>query len=346
MNRTRQGRQPPQRRVDREKTCPSLLRVFVRTGQHHPDTDFTTQHVPSADEHQLYTWRDTTLREIINLVLDSSPRVRSLIIPSVPTSTSSSATSATLAPPAAHSHSPNARLSFRIVFFDPSLSRFTSTDLASFSVRDLVSSTNPPTVGRGGAPVHIKLERTLEDAKFVAGDLLDIAILGLGPPDAGAPTLVPPAIPGPRGGSGVFGIRGAAGGPGAGANGFVPRGPAAGGGGPSGGPGPKWAQPGGPRGGPRGAGAARAPTDQGWGAAPRGPAGGRRVSDGGGGGRYDDRDRPSGPLRPRSSRSRSPVARPSAAGGLDYDRPPHQRGRDRSMSPVRRGRDDDVDMRD
>lgn len=40
----------------RTQTCPSLLRVFVRTGQHHADTDFTNQHVPSADEHQLYTW--------------------------------------------------------------------------------------------------------------------------------------------------------------------------------------------------------------------------------------------------------------------------------------------------
>ncbi|KAL7338697.1 Sin3 associated polypeptide p18-domain-containing protein [Rhodotorula toruloides] len=149
MNRARPARQPAQRRVDREKvrspsptssltltdsihpqTCPSLLRVFVKTGQHHADTDFTIQHVPSADEHQLYTWRDTTLREIINLVLDSSPRIRTLLIPAV------------------HLHSPNARLSLRIVFFDPSLSRFTSTDLASFSVRDLVSSSNPPPRGR------------------------------------------------------------------------------------------------------------------------------------------------------------------------------------------------------
>ncbi|BGO89242.1 hypothetical protein NBRC10512_005925 [Rhodotorula toruloides] len=345
MNRARPARQPAQRRVDREKTCPSLLRVFVKTGQHHADTDFTIQHVPSADEHQLYTWRDTTLREIINLVLDSSPRIRTLLIPSVSTS-SSSTNAATPAPPAVHLHSPNARLSLRIVFFDPSLSRFTSTDLASFSVRDLVSSSNPPPVARGGGvPAHIKLERTLEDAKFVAGDLLDIAIIGVGPPDASAPTLVPPAGPGARGGPGSFGIRGAAGGAGAGANGFAPRGPAAAGG-PGGGPGPKWALPGGPRGGLRGAVNARGPADQGWSVAPRGPAGGRRVSEGGGGGRYDDRDRPSGPPRRRSSRSRSPAARPPTAAGLDYDRPPHQRGRDRSRSPARRGRDDDVDMRD
>lgn len=43
-------------KLDREKTCPFLLRVFVREGGHHPDVDFSVTKVPSNDEYQLYAW--------------------------------------------------------------------------------------------------------------------------------------------------------------------------------------------------------------------------------------------------------------------------------------------------
>ncbi|XP_065195139.1 histone deacetylase complex subunit SAP18-like [Sycon ciliatum] len=53
--------------VDREKTCPLLLRVFFNFGRHHRPDDFFRGNAPS-DELQIYTWKDATLRELMTLV--------------------------------------------------------------------------------------------------------------------------------------------------------------------------------------------------------------------------------------------------------------------------------------
>ncbi|BGP37617.1 Histone deacetylase complex subunit sap18 [Rhodotorula kratochvilovae] len=315
-------------RVDRTKVSPSLLRVFVRTGAHHPDAEFTVDRLPVADELQLYTWRDSTLRELLHLLRDASPPLR------------------------AH---PLAKYSLRLVFFDPETSLYKSSDLALISARDLLLPSAAPPAPPQGARSHLppaahgaqRLDRTLAEAKYIVGDLLDVALLL---PDAPAPALGPGAPPGTLGVAGPFGIRGAAAGGGRG--GF---GAPGGRGGPPGmgmgmGPGarrpdtwapaPAHARPphvrgGGPphmRGGP-GAGGPRGgaapPADQGWGGA-------RRRSDAGGaggpgGGGSDGRDRPPHvppPARRRSSRSRSPGPRRDA----------------RSPPPPRRRRDDDDDV--
>ncbi|KAJ8683892.1 hypothetical protein QAD02_019684 [Eretmocerus hayati] len=62
--------------VDREKTCPLLLRVFCNTGRHHNIGDYTRGNVPS-NELQIYTWMDATLREITALVKEVNPDARS-----------------------------------------------------------------------------------------------------------------------------------------------------------------------------------------------------------------------------------------------------------------------------
>lgn len=54
--------------VDREKTCPLLLRVFTKTGGHHSDEEFATRGKEPKDEVQIYTWKDATLRELTDLV--------------------------------------------------------------------------------------------------------------------------------------------------------------------------------------------------------------------------------------------------------------------------------------
>lgn len=41
--------------VDREKTCPLLLRVFTNSNRHHRMEEFTRGNVPS-NELQIYTW--------------------------------------------------------------------------------------------------------------------------------------------------------------------------------------------------------------------------------------------------------------------------------------------------
>ncbi|KAL9231059.1 hypothetical protein vseg_006327 [Gypsophila vaccaria] len=62
--------------VDREKTCPLLLRVFTKVGGHHTNEDFAVRGKEPKDEVQIYTWKDATLRELTDLVKEISPAAR------------------------------------------------------------------------------------------------------------------------------------------------------------------------------------------------------------------------------------------------------------------------------
>lgn len=62
--------------VDREKTCPLLLRVFTKIGSHHTQEDFAVRGKEPKDEVQIYTWRDATLRELTDLVKEVAPAAR------------------------------------------------------------------------------------------------------------------------------------------------------------------------------------------------------------------------------------------------------------------------------
>ncbi|XP_017494597.1 PREDICTED: histone deacetylase complex subunit SAP18 isoform X2 [Rhagoletis zephyria] len=61
--------------IDREKTCPLLLRVFCSTGRHHSVSEYMYGNVPS-NELQIYTWQDATLHELTSLVRDVNPDTR------------------------------------------------------------------------------------------------------------------------------------------------------------------------------------------------------------------------------------------------------------------------------
>ncbi|CAM8946567.1 unnamed protein product [Rhodiola kirilowii] len=62
--------------IDREKTCPLLLRVFTKVGGHHATEDFAVRGKEPKDEVQIYTWKDATLRELTDLVKEVSPAAR------------------------------------------------------------------------------------------------------------------------------------------------------------------------------------------------------------------------------------------------------------------------------
>ncbi|EXC17796.1 hypothetical protein L484_023149 [Morus notabilis] len=62
--------------VDREKTCPLLLRVFTKLGGHHNEEDFAVRGKEPKDEVQIYTWKDATLRELTDLVKEVAPAAR------------------------------------------------------------------------------------------------------------------------------------------------------------------------------------------------------------------------------------------------------------------------------
>ncbi len=173
MHRYAQSQQPPRAarppRVDRVKTCPSLLRVFVKAGSHHADSEFSTNQLPTRDEHQVYTWRDSTVREILNLVRDADPALRATTLPL-------------------------ARYSVRVVYWDANADRYTSQEIAVVQNRDLLQ---PPVTGgaahRQGPPppgsANPRLDRTLADAKLVVGDFLDIAYIA---PDSVISAAAPP----------------------------------------------------------------------------------------------------------------------------------------------------------
>ncbi|PAA83443.1 hypothetical protein BOX15_Mlig016079g4 [Macrostomum lignano] len=61
--------------IDREKTCPLLLRVFCSIKRHHSLTEFTQGRTPS-NELQIYTWMDATLKELSQLVQEVNPDSR------------------------------------------------------------------------------------------------------------------------------------------------------------------------------------------------------------------------------------------------------------------------------
>ncbi|GAA6024764.1 hypothetical protein JCM11491_004806 [Sporobolomyces phaffii] len=169
--------QPKAPRVDREKTCPSLLRVFVNPLHHHPDSAFTVTSVPIAKEFQVYVWRDSTLREVLLSLRDAAPHLRANSL---------------------------AKYSLRLVFWDAKLDRYTSTDLAHITAKDLGT---PPSDHRRATGA---IDRTLSDAKYVVGDFIDVAYIVPGAVPAGGPAANGPqfaplaAPPGPRGAPGGF----------------------------------------------------------------------------------------------------------------------------------------------
>ncbi|CAL1271458.1 unnamed protein product [Larinioides sclopetarius] len=61
--------------IDREKTCPLLLRVFLNNARHHSLGEFVRGNVP-PNELQIYTWMDATLKELTNLVKEVNPDAR------------------------------------------------------------------------------------------------------------------------------------------------------------------------------------------------------------------------------------------------------------------------------
>ncbi|XP_044491859.1 histone deacetylase complex subunit SAP18 [Mangifera indica] len=75
------ARGPPQPRprfdpVDREKTCPLLLRVFTKIGGHHSREDFAVRGKEPKDEVQIYTWKDANLCELTDLVKEVASAAR------------------------------------------------------------------------------------------------------------------------------------------------------------------------------------------------------------------------------------------------------------------------------
>eukprot|EP00427_Karlodinium_veneficum_P041646 CAMPEP_0169264258 /NCGR_PEP_ID=MMETSP1016-20121227/44960_1 /TAXON_ID=342587 /ORGANISM="Karlodinium micrum, Strain CCMP2283" /LENGTH=137 /DNA_ID=CAMNT_0009347469 /DNA_START=53 /DNA_END=462 /DNA_ORIENTATION=+ len=67
------------KRLDRDRTCCFLLRIFHKVGGHHHLSSFSERgKEPVDDELQVYTWPDVTLKELADLVKDVAPEARSI----------------------------------------------------------------------------------------------------------------------------------------------------------------------------------------------------------------------------------------------------------------------------
>ena len=61
--------------IDREKTCPLLLRVFLSKGRPHQISEYARDRLP-PNELQIYTWCDASLDELSGLVKEVNPDAR------------------------------------------------------------------------------------------------------------------------------------------------------------------------------------------------------------------------------------------------------------------------------
>eukprot|EP00088_Acartia_fossae_P012377 TRINITY_DN16379_c0_g1_i2.p1 TRINITY_DN16379_c0_g1~~TRINITY_DN16379_c0_g1_i2.p1 ORF type:complete len:246 (+),score=81.12 TRINITY_DN16379_c0_g1_i2:70-807(+) len=61
--------------VNREETCPLLLRVFTSSVRHNDITDYERGRTPE-NEIQIYTWMDATLKELTGLIKEVNPDAR------------------------------------------------------------------------------------------------------------------------------------------------------------------------------------------------------------------------------------------------------------------------------
>ncbi|KAI0692188.1 Sin3 associated polypeptide p18-domain-containing protein [Cerioporus squamosus] len=280
--------------VDREKTAPFLIRTFVKIGTYHRLNQFEDGPLPLADEQQIYTWRDATLREVLTTLRSSAPN-------------------------STEYRHPLARYSFRAVFADSaSRGRFSQKDLGTVYSRDILGE--PGTLdhpaprlledAEAESTTNAEQDRTLDELRFVPGDYLCVMV------------QLPKGVTVPTGPGGELSIKGSAGPP---ANGWKApggvRGDAGWGGGVAANPGPG-AGPGLGRGGGghwRGNSGPEGP-------GPRGGRGGGR----GDFGRDRDRDRDRDDRRVPPPRRDSPPRRDGGWGRRGASRsrsPPRRRGR-------------------
>ncbi|KAG9048255.1 hypothetical protein FS837_000391 [Tulasnella sp. UAMH 9824] len=200
---------------ERDKTCPFLLRTFVKVNGFHNLQLFEDNRLPVEDEHQIYTWKDATLREVVTYLRSLPPTALSLSL-----------------------RHPSARYAFRVVFPDvTSRGKMTSKDLGTVWAKDVIdlsslaskddtdpAGANTMDIDSSELP-HTKngdLIRTLDELRVVPGDWLLVAVhlpqKAMGMSIAGAAGAASgPSGNGPargaapaRGGPSGLGLRGAA----------------------------------------------------------------------------------------------------------------------------------------
>jgi len=65
-------------KVDRANTCPFLLRIYIKHNEAHKEDDFSVilRGKEPQNEIQIHTWKDATLREVVDLLKEVEPITR------------------------------------------------------------------------------------------------------------------------------------------------------------------------------------------------------------------------------------------------------------------------------
>ncbi|KAK6346407.1 hypothetical protein TWF730_010733 [Orbilia blumenaviensis] len=128
-------------KVDRHLTTPFLLKVFYKVNSFHRLDDFRSTSQPSSFV-EVYTWKDCSLAELTTLLLSALP------------SLASGAT----------------KCSFRLIYADTKAGRYTSQELGNVPLPLTGSSANGASGGAGSDKL------SLDEARFVVGDWIDVAV--------------------------------------------------------------------------------------------------------------------------------------------------------------------------
>ncbi|KAK4163451.1 Sin3 associated polypeptide p18, partial [Cladorrhinum sp. PSN259] len=130
----------------RDETPPFLVKVFYRTQAfHRPEEFMEGERLPPCLD--IHTWRDCTLKELTELIADSTPKV----LPEPPIGT---------------------RLAFRLIYREShGQQKFATKDIGTLVIGEGRPGANP------GAPPNSDRLKTLAEVRFITGDYISCAIL-------------------------------------------------------------------------------------------------------------------------------------------------------------------------
>ncbi|KAI5805611.1 Sin3 associated polypeptide p18-domain-containing protein [Peziza echinospora] len=131
-------------KINRQITTPFLLKLFYRTNGFHRLEEFRSTHQPNTFV-EIYTWKDCTLAELSLLLSQALPDVVS----------------------------PRAKCGFRLIFADTRSGRFVSKDLGAVAVAAAAAAA--AAAAEGGVEEEVG-KRSLDEARFVTGDWVDVAV--------------------------------------------------------------------------------------------------------------------------------------------------------------------------
>jgi histone deacetylase complex subunit SAP18 len=159
---------PAAARIDRQTTCPFMVKMYCRINGHHRAEEYAPPRFPVDDELIVYTWRDATLRELSLLVREvlGEQETHAHAHTHAHNSMADASNSA-------NKTDKDLKFSFKLVYPDPRRKgRFVFRDLG-WAFEGGSSNGSPRSQAAGPSDSS---SRTLQSLGFHPGDFIDVAI--------------------------------------------------------------------------------------------------------------------------------------------------------------------------